>query len=424
MYIDHLSLMDFRTYRFLDVPLSRGLTVLVGRNGVGKTNVVEAVDYAANLSSHRVTTDAPLVAVGAERAYIRARVVRATQQTVMELEITPGRANRVRINRAAPVRVREALGICRTVLFSPEDLALIKGEPAARRRFLDDLAVSLRPVVAGHRADYEKVLRQRNALLKSLRKLGGRIGEEQRATLEVWNGQLVNLGARLMHARFQVLAALLPEADRAYEQLTDGGKALGFDYESVALGPRSGTDVAALAALTPAQLGEMLTSALEEKDAEEIERGMSLVGPHRDELNLVLGGIPARGYASHGETWSYALALRLGSWYVHRADDDSPGSSPILILDDVFAELDATRRARLARIVSEAEQVLVTCAVQEDLPAQLDADRTVLHVSPGRVVPEQDQAPEREQAPERAEARPGTEAPGGAGPEDAGAGDA
>ena len=386
MHIDHLSLMDFRTYRFLDLALTPGLTVLVGRNGVGKTNIVEAVDYCAELASHRVSTDAPLVRVGAERAYIRARVVRGGQQTVMELEITPGKANRVRLNRAAPVRVREALGICRTVLFSPEDLALIKGEPALRRRFLDDLAVSLRPVVAGYRADYEKVLRQRNALLKSLRR-SGRTGSEERATLEVWNGQLVNLGARILHARFQVLAALLPEADRAYGQLTDGGKELAFRYESLTLGARPREDVAALAALSPARLGQMLASALEEKAQEEIERGMSLVGPHRDEVQLMLGGIPARGYASHGETWSYALALRLGSWYVHRADDDAPGASPILILDDVFAELDAVRRSRLARIVSAAEQVLVTCAVEEDLPRELPGRRRVLQVSPGEVHP-------------------------------------
>ena len=386
MHIDHLSLMGFRTYGFLDLPLRPGLTVMVGPNGVGKTNIVEAVDYCATLSSHRVNNDAPLVQVGQERAYIRARVVRAGQQTVMELEITPGKANRVRINRAAPVRVREALGICSTVLFSPEDLALIKGDPGARRRFLDDLAVSLRPVVAGYRQDYEKVLRQRNALLKSLRRSSGRggIGESERSTLEVWNGQLVALGARMMHARFQVLAALQPEADRAYEQLTEGGKELSFAYESAALGRNDGADLRSLAALSPAQLGQMLGSALEERAGEEIERGMSLVGPHRDEIHLRLGGIPAKGYASHGETWSYALALRLGSWYVHRADAASPGASPILILDDVFAELDARRRARLAEIVAEAEQVLVTCAVEEDLPEQLPQRRRVIRVSPGQ----------------------------------------
>ena len=386
MYVDHLSLMGFRTYGFLDLPLTPGLTVLVGPNGVGKTNIVEAIDYCANLSSHRVSNDAPLVKVGSDRAYIRTRVMRAHQQTTMELEVTPGKANRVRINRAAPVRVREALGICRTVLFSPEDLGLVKGEPAARRRFLDDLAVSLRPVVAGYRADYERVLRQRNALLKSMRR-SRRAGEDERATLEVWNGQLVNLGARLLQARFQVLARLLPEADRAYGQLTDGGKELGFAYESSTLGRREATDMSALAALPLQELGQMLSSALEERAEEEIERGMSLVGPHRDELTLMLGGIPARGYASHGETWSYALALRLGSWYVHRADaEDAPGASPILILDDVFAELDAVRRARLARIVADAEQVLVTCAVEEDLPDELDVARRVVRVRPGEAV--------------------------------------
>lgn len=389
MYIDHLSLMDFRTYGFLDLQLEQGLTVLVGPNGVGKTNVVEAIDYCAHLSSHRVSNDAPLVRVGAERAYVRARVVRGNQQTVMELEISPGRSNRVRINRAAPSRVRDALGICSTVLFSPEDLSLVKGEPAARRRFVDELATALRPVVAGYRADYEKVLRQRNALLKSMRR-ARRTEENDLSTLEVWNAQLVNLGARILQARFQTLAALLPEADRAYDQLTDGGKALGFVYESAVLGRRDGSDIPALARLSAAELGEMLESALEERSREEIERGMSLVGPHRDEIVMVLGGIPARGYASHGETWSFALALRLGSWYVHRTEQQDDAGSPVLVLDDVFAELDATRRARLAAIVSEAEQVLVTCAVEEDLPEELDGRRSVLRVRPGQAVPAQE----------------------------------
>nr|WP_085528436.1 DNA replication/repair protein RecF [Kocuria massiliensis] len=388
MYMDHLSLMDFRTYGFLDLPLTTGLTVMVGPNGVGKTNIVEAIDYTANLSSHRVSNDAPLIRVGSERSYIRSRVIRGGQQTVMELELAPGKANRVRINRAAPVRVREALGICQTVLFSPEDLELIKGEPAGRRRFIDDLAVSLRPIIGGYRADYEKVLRQRNALLKSLRKRGAgkSLGDDDRATLEVWNGQLVNLGARMMQARFQVLAGLLPHADRAYDQLTDGGKTLGFVYESAALGRRSGANVAELSRIPLQELGAMLESALEERASDEVERGMSLVGPHRDEISLILGDIPARGYASHGETWSYALALRLGSWYLHQADHDDAAACPILILDDVFAELDATRRSRLARIVSGAEQVLVTCAVEEDLPDELDHSRRIVRVSPGQAV--------------------------------------
>lgn len=388
MYIDHLSLMDFRTYGFLDLPLTTGLTVMVGPNGVGKTNIVEAVDYSANLASHRVSNDAPLIRVGADRSYIRSRVVRGHQQTVMELEITPGKGNRVRINRAAPVRVREAMGICQTVLFSPEDLDLIKGDPAGRRRFVDDLAVSLRPVLGGYRADYEKVLRQRNALLKSLRKQGPgkKLSEDERATLDVWNGQLVNLGSRIMQARFQILAALLPQADHAYGQLTDGGKDLGFVYESSALGPRDGSDITSLARIPLPELGSMMESALEERAADEIERGMSLVGPHRDEIALMLGDIPAKGYASHGETWSYALSLRLGSWYLHQADHEDPTASPILILDDVFAELDAKRRSRLARIVSGAEQVLVTCAVEQDLPEELDSARRIVRVEPGRAV--------------------------------------
>lgn len=374
--------MDYRTYPLLNLPLKPGVTVFLGSNGVGKTNIVEAIDYTATLASHRVSQDAPLVRVGAERAYIRTRVIRGGQQTVMEFELAPGKSNRVRINRAAPVRAREALGITHTVLFSPEDLQLVKGEPAGRRRFLDDLAVALRPSVAAYRADYEKVLRQRNSLLKSMRsrRYGGQ-GDDT-ATLEVWNRQLAESGAHLLQARLRVLALLLPQLQRAYGELTDGSKTVSTIYESTVFPPISSDLLPKAALMNVADMRDALLRGFSEKQSEEIERGVTLVGPHRDEVILELGGIPVRGFASHGESWSYALALKLAAWYVHLADNTATGSSPILILDDVFAELDSARRHRLGAIVAGAEQVLVTCAVASDIPEEL-GEITLVQVEPG-----------------------------------------
>lgn len=383
LYIDHLSLMDYRTYRLLNLPLTPGVTVFLGSNGVGKTNIVEAIDYTAQLASHRVSQDSPLVRVGAERAYIRTRTVRGNQQTVLEFEIAPGKSNRVRINRAAPVRAREALGVTRTVLFSPEDLHLVKGEPAGRRRFIDDLAVSLRPAVASYRAEYEKILRQRNSLLKSMR--GRRtLTAEDTYTLDTWNQQLATTGAYLLQARLRTLALVLPQLQRAYAQLTDGSKQVSINYESTLFPPISGQVLPRAALMSADDMKQAMSRSLQQKQAEEIERGVTLAGPHRDDLVLELGGIPVKGFASHGESWSYALALKLAAWYVHLADNDSPGASPILILDDVFAELDTARRHRLGTIVADAEQVLVTCAVMNDIPQEL-GDITLIRVEQGAV---------------------------------------
>ena len=393
MFVDHLSLLDYRTYAHLDIRLARGTTVFLGPNGVGKTNIVEALDYTAGLSSHRVSSDGPLIRFGADRAIVRVRVRRGGQQTVLELELNDGRANRVRINRASPVRARDALGIVRTVLFSPEDLALVKGDPSHRRRFLDDLAKSMRPVLAGTLADYEKVLRQRNALLKSARR-SGRFTDTHRSTLAAWNDQFARAGAGILHARLQLIDALAPQVATAYGQLTDGTKETTLRYVSSVLPESAAGDAERLRGFTPADLHQLILDACEASEQRELERGLTLVGPHRDELELLLGTAPARGYASHGETWSYALALRLGSWYVHLADDPTEGAAPILVLDDVFAELDARRRSRLAAIVASAEQVLVTAAVEEDLPAELVAGpHDVVRVGPGTAVRDDEQVP-------------------------------
>lgn len=382
--------MDFRTYRLLNLPLSPGVTVFLGSNGVGKTNIVEAIDYTANLASHRVSQDSPLVRVGASRAYIRTRTVRSSQQTIMEFELAPGKSNRVRINRAAPVRAREALGVTHTVLFSPEDLQLVKGEPAGRRRFLDDLAIALRPAVAAYRADYERVLRQRNSLLKSMRSRRTSQGDDLH-TLEVWNRQLADAGAHLLQARLRVLSQVLPQLQRAYGELTDGSKTVTAVYESSVFPPISAGVLPKAALMSTDDIREAMMRGFAEKQSEELDRGVTLVGPHRDELVLELGGIPVRGFASHGESWSYALALKLAAWYVHLADNDTPGASPILILDDVFAELDSARRHRLGAIVAGAEQVLVTCAVASDIPPEL-GEITLVRVTPGQASLEENTA--------------------------------
>ncbi|MEW2583265.1 DNA replication/repair protein RecF [Streptomyces virginiae] len=363
MHVSHLSLADFRSYARAEVPLDPGVTAFVGPNGQGKTNLVEAVGYLATLGSHRVSSDAPLVRMGADRAVIRAAVTQGERQQLVELELNPGRANRARINRSSQVRPRDVLGIVRTVLFAPEDLALVKGDPGERRKFLDELVTARSPRMAGVRSDYERVLKQRNTLLKSAamaRRHGGR--SMDLSTLDVWDQHLARAGAELLAQRLDLIATLLPLADKAYEQLAPGGGPLGLAYKCSA-----GESVDSGAARTREALYEVLLAALGEVRKQEIERGVTLVGPHRDDVALRLGELPAKGYASHGESWSYALALRLASYELLRSE----GSEPVLILDDVFAELDARRRERLAELVAPGEQVLVTAAVDDDVPGVL-----------------------------------------------------
>jgi DNA replication and repair protein RecF len=413
VYLEHLSLTDFRSYAQVDLPLEPGVTVLVGSNGIGKTNLMEAIGYLATLSSHRVSSDGPLLRFGTDRALVRARVVRGGQTTVLELEINASRANRGRINRSNPVRARDLLGICQTVLFAPEDLALVKGDPSNRRRFLDELLVSLIPRHSATRTDYDRVLKQRNALLKSART--GKFTAGHEATLDVWDQHMARAGAELLHARLELVERLRPHLTKAYAQLTDGSKDAGAIYRSTLQNlmdddggatsvSGSGSAVAASAVSGSVLSGSVLSGAAGVEDLrflsvgeltdryvqafaasrrKELERGISLVGPHRDELELVLGEAPAKGYASHGETWSMCLSLRLASYYVMLDDARTGGSAPILILDDVFAELDVHRRRKLAAIVSGAEQVLVTAAVDADIPDELSGRR--VKVIPGGI---------------------------------------
>lgn len=373
MHVTHLSLADFRSYARVEVPLDPGVTAFVGANGQGKTNLVEAVGYLATLGSHRVSSDAPLVRMGAERAVIRAAVTQGERSQLVELELNPGRANRARINRSSQVRPRDVLGIVRTVLFAPEDLALVKGDPGERRRFLDELVTARSPRMAGVRSDYERVLKQRNTLLKSAamaRRHGGR--SMDLSTLDVWDQHLGRVGAELLAQRLDLIATMQPLTDKAYADVAPGGGPVTLEYRSSA-GPDVGAGAGAGAdpGGTREELYGQLIAALAEVRKQEIERGVTLVGPHRDDLVLGLRGMPAKGYASHGESWSYALALRLASYDLLRSE----GNEPVLVLDDVFAELDARRRERLAELVAPGEQVLVTAAVDDDVPGVLAGTR-------------------------------------------------
>jgi DNA replication and repair protein RecF len=355
VHVTHLQLVDFRSYPALDLTLPPGVVTFVGANGQGKTNLLEAVGYVATLGSHRVSGDAPLIRDGAERAVIRSRIVRGDRAALAEIEIVAGRANKARLNRRQLPRPRELLGLLSVVLFAPEDLAMVKGDPGERRRFLDDLLIARTPRLAGVIGDYERVVRQRTTLLRSRGDL---------RTLESWDEQLARHGAELLEARLALVDELRPRVSTAYAAVAGTAEtdAVGVDYRcGVELATGTGRD--AIAAALLAQL-----AAVRRK---EIERGVTLVGPHRDELALAIGGRPARGYASHGESWSLALALRLASFDLLNADD----RQPVLLLDDVFAELDARRRGRLAELVASAEQVLVTAAVGADVPAELGGPR-------------------------------------------------
>ncbi|GGS01715.1 DNA replication and repair protein RecF [Micromonospora fulviviridis] len=365
MYVRRLELVDFRSYERVGVDLEPGPNVLVGANGVGKTNLVEALGYVATLDSHRVATDAPLVRMGATSAVIRCAVVHEGRELLIELEIVPGKANRARLGRSPARRARDVLGALRLVLFAPEDLELVRGDPAERRRYLDDLLVTRQPRYAGVRADYERVVKQRNALLRTAylaRKTGGTRGGDL-STLAVWDTHLAHHGAELLAGRLELVAALTPHVAKAYDAVAAGRGAAGIAYRPSVELPEATTDRAALV--------EALGAALTASRSAEIERGTTLVGPHRDDLALTLGPLPAKGYASHGESWSYALALRLAGYDLLRAD----GIEPVLVLDDVFAELDAGRRERLAELVGGASQLLVTCAVDDDVPATLRGTR-------------------------------------------------
>ncbi len=377
MFLERLELIDFRSYARAELKLGPGPRVLVGANAQGKTNVLEAVAYLAIGASHRVATDAPLVRVGAEAAVVRAVAVALGRRMTVELELRPGGRGRARLNGQRQPRTRDVIGRVRAVLFAPEDLALVRGDPADRRRFLDDLLGQRRPAYLAARQEFERVVRQRNALLRSLRPGRDRAPGADASTLDAWTSALVSTGATLVAARIAVVHALAGPAGAAYRDLVatsparEAAARVHLEYQ-LSTG-RSVVAEEGAGVPDPAALAEELQRGLEDVADAERERGLTLVGPHRDELVLSLNDLPARGYASHGESWSLALALRLASREVLA----EVGPEPVILLDDVFAELDEQRRDRLAARCSGFEQVVVTAAVDEDVP--LDGPRYLVH---------------------------------------------
>jgi DNA replication and repair protein RecF len=371
--LERLEVVDFRNHDRAAVDLPAGVSVLVGANGVGKTNLLEAVGYLATLVSHRVGQDASLIRAGAASAVIRAAVQRAGRRLLVEVELRPGTGVRGRVNGAPVPRARDLLGVVRATLFAPEDLGLVRGDPEERRRFLDTLATQRLPRYHGSRQDYDRVLRQRNTLLRSA---GGRLPASALATLEVWDEKLAVAGAEIWSERLRLVAALTPRVELAYHRLAGRDDAVDIAYVSSVAGPGGGPGVPDP---DPAKLAQALRERLIADRGREVERGLTLSGPHRDDLSLGLRGLPARTHASHGEAWSLALALRLGS---HRLLAEE-GEEPVLLMDDVFAELDRQRREHVAEAALAAEQTIVTAAVAEELPAELGA--AVFHVEPGSV---------------------------------------
>jgi DNA replication and repair protein RecF len=370
MYVEWLELVDFRNHPSIRLELSPGPSVLAGPNGVGKTNVLEAIGYLATMGSHRTGPESSIVRVGSEAAIIRAAAVREGRTVLIDLEIRPGSGVKARVNRAPVPRSREALGIVRATLFAPEDLSLVRGDPDERRRFLDTLAVQRLPRYLAIRQDYDRVLRQRNTLLRSA---GGRMpAAAGLATLDVWDEKLAGAGAEIWAERLRLIELLRSPVERSYQDLAAQRDPVGMVYVSSVRGEEAVDP-------DPTELTQVLRERLLADRRRELERGVTLSGPHRDELALSLGDLPARTHASHGEAWSLALALRLGAHQLLTSE----GEEPILLLDDVFAELDRRRRERLADLALAVEQTVITASVPDELPLQLKA--TMFHVKPGNI---------------------------------------
>ncbi|MFT4042442.1 MAG: DNA replication/repair protein RecF [Gordonia sp. (in: high G+C Gram-positive bacteria)] len=379
MFVRELRLRDYRSWPDVAVPLGPGPTVFTGRNGFGKTNLVEALFYLATLRSHRVSTDGPLVRSGMESAVVTATVENTGRELTATLQINAEGSNKAWLNGSPLRRPRELLGVLRAVLFAPEDLLLIRGDPADRRRFIDELVAARGPRWAAARSDYDRVLRQRSALLKTAGAAIRRSGSDADSvlsTLDVWDGQLADLGGQVTAARIEVLGELEPHVINSYASIAPHSRPAALRYRAAA-----GPDIVPAPGerADPDVIAEQLLTRLAQARTKEIERGVSLVGPHRDDIDVLLGSDIAKGFASHGESWSLALALRLGSVELIRDE----GVEPVIILDDVFAELDAARRRELVTYVSGAEQLLITAAVADDIPSQIGGRRIGIDVVEG-----------------------------------------
>ena len=359
MQINQLSLTNFRSYPQLDLTFQPGTTTFIGDNGSGKTNIAEAIIYLSFLSSHRVSQNQPLIALGSDQAVIRAEIKKDDRSLQVDLEINSHKANRARLNQNPVRSQREILGACQSVYFSPEDLDLVRGEPTVRRDYLDKLLITRSPRLAGVISDYERIVKQRNVLLKT---------RSPQNTLVPWNDQLVSVGAILTTERIRLCKALNPWSSESYANLNEV-RPMEISYKSSTPGLSSDIE----------ENKKIFEERLIKVQYQEVERGVTLVGPHRDDLHLQLGQFPAKGYASHGESWSIAISLRLGAFNLLKSE----GAEPILILDDVFSELDTHRRMQLMTATQIAEQTIITAAVESDLPSGLDTERR--YVQPGRV---------------------------------------
>ena len=371
MHVISLTAVDFRSYSFVEINLEPGVTTFIGSNGQGKTNLVEAISYCSTLSSHRVSQDLPLVKSDQPRAIVRTGVKYLDRTNWLEVEIWPSKTNKAKLNGSDCKKTKEILGILQTITFSPEDLILVKGDPGDKRHFLDELLVQKSSSYAGVKSDYDRVLKQRNTLLKSAGPARKNNLDSVLATLDVWNDQLVNFGSQIIFARNQIINELLPYVSKSYAELAPTSKALNIKYL-----PNVATE-----SMTQTDLVVAMKEKLQERQQDELDRGLTLVGPHRDDMEVMIGELPAKGYASHGESWSVALALKLASFDLLKAT--SPAGDPVLILDDVFAELDAARRNQLILRVKNVEQVLITAAVMEDVPKELVGNK--LFVNNGKV---------------------------------------
>ena len=380
MFVKHLTLASFRNYETAEVAFEPGINLLVGINGQGKTNLVEAIRYLSSLNSHRVSGYLPLIKNQAPSAIVRAMVSSEARDVYLELELNREGKNKARINKADLPRVRDIVGVIQSVTFAPEDIDIVRRDPTNRRAFIDELVAQYRPRMAGVYADYERVLKQRNALLKSAK--ATKTTGSALSTLDAWDASLVQYGTEIISARISIMSLLQPHLYAAYQKIATANNEPRLLYRSSLVGDKVPTGVdddnedEALEFLTDSDrdsIANLFAKRLEAIRPKELERGLTLVGPQRDDLVMMLGDLPAKGYASHGETWSYALALRLASVDLLRTETKT--GDPVLILDDVFAELDAGRRLRLAELVADNEQVLITAAVAEDVPEILNATR-------------------------------------------------
>ena len=373
MHVKHLTLSNFRNYESVELPLKTGVNLLVGKNGQGKTNLAEAIFYAATLSSHRVSGYLPLIRQGENKAIVRVLARFEDRENLLELELNTETANRARINKSDTPRVRDILGYVNAVIFSPEDLDIVKRDPSNRRAFIDELIVQLSPRMSAVYSDYERVLKQRNTLLRTAKNMTS--SSSGLSTLDSWDQSLIRIGSEIIATRFDVANRLAPYLSEAYAAIADEKNDPSIQLKSSLIATDAESDGTSAQLLTgdKSEIEELFRDRLSLVRNKEIERGITLVGPHRDDLLLLLSTLPAKGYISHGESWSYALALKLASASLIRKD--ARAGDPILILDDVFAELDSTRRSRLASLISHNEQVIITAAVAEDVPSELRATK-------------------------------------------------